>query len=84
MKLKSVIVSLALVIASVFAPVSAQAYELTGVEVNSKHVVFASLDTGEIMYEKASEEKAFPVECQFCDTVYTFTPEDIRKLIKNA
>lgn len=60
MKLKSVIVSLALVIVSVFAPVSAQAYELTGVEVNSKHAVFASLDTGEIMYEKASEEKAFP------------------------
>ena len=34
--------------------------------------------------EIAAEEKAFPVECQFCDTVYTFTPEDIRKLIKNA
>ena len=26
--------------------------------------------------------KAFPVECQFCDTVYTFTPEDIQKLLK--
>ena len=34
--------------------------------------------------EIAAEEKAFPVECQFCDTVYTFTPEDIRNLIKNA
>ena len=34
--------------------------------------------------EIAAEKKAFPVECQFCDTVYTFTPEDIRKLIKNA
>lgn len=29
----------------------------------------------------ASEEKAFPVECQFCDKTYTFTPEQIRKLI---
>jgi len=28
------------------------------------------------------EGKAFPVECQFCDTVYTFTPEDIEKLLK--
>ena len=28
------------------------------------------------------EEKEFPVECQFCDTVYTFTPEDIEKLLK--
>ena len=34
--------------------------------------------------EIASEGKAFPVECQFCDTVYEFTPEDIQKLIKNA
>ena len=28
------------------------------------------------------EEKEFPVECQFCDTVYTFTQEDIEKLLK--
>ena len=28
------------------------------------------------------EDKAFPVECQFCDTVYTFTPEDIRDLLR--
>ena len=34
--------------------------------------------------EIRQEGKAFPVECQFCDTVYTFTPEDIRNLIKNA
>ena len=30
----------------------------------------------------AQDGKAFPVECQFCDTVYTFTPEDIEKLLK--
>ena len=34
--------------------------------------------------EIAEEGKPFPVECQFCDTVYAFTPEDIRELIKNA
>ena len=28
------------------------------------------------------EGKTFPVECQFCDTVYEFTPEDIEKLLK--
>ena len=27
--------------------------------------------------------KSFPVECQFCDTIYSFTPEDIEKLLKN-
>ena len=28
------------------------------------------------------EGKTFPVECQFCDTIYKFTPEDIRDLLK--
>ena len=36
------------------------------------------------MEESASEGKTFPVECQFCDTIYEFTPEDIRKLIANS
>ena len=34
--------------------------------------------------EIADEGEAFPVECQFCDTVYKFTPDDIRTLIENA
>ncbi len=34
--------------------------------------------------EIAQEGKNFDVECQFCDTVYTFTPEQIRELIKNS
>ena len=34
--------------------------------------------------EIAEEGKSFPVECQFCDTVYDFTPDDIRELIKKA
>ena len=34
--------------------------------------------------EIASEGKTFPVECQFCDAIYEFTPEDIRELIKNS
>lgn len=32
--------------------------------------------------EIAGEGEAFPVECQFCDQIYRFTPEDIRKLLK--
>jgi len=42
-----------------------------------------SLGKKELM-EIAAEGKTFPVECQFCDTVYAFTPEDIQKLINNA
>ena len=30
----------------------------------------------------AQEGKTFPVECQFCDTVYEFTPENVRELLK--
>ena len=32
--------------------------------------------------EIAAEGKTFPVECQFCDTVYEFTPENVRQLLK--
>ena len=32
--------------------------------------------------EIAEEGKTFPVECQFCDTVYEFTPDDIEQLLK--
>ena len=32
--------------------------------------------------EIADEGEAFPVECQFCDEIYRFSPEDIRKLLK--
>ena len=32
--------------------------------------------------EIMADGKPFPVECQFCDTVYEFTPDDIEKLLK--
>ena len=38
----------------------------------------------EELAEIAAEGKTFPVECQFCDTVYEFTKEDIEKLLNNA
>lgn len=34
--------------------------------------------------EIAAEGKEFPVECQFCDEVYKFTPEDIQNILKNV
>ena len=36
----------------------------------------------EELSEIRDEGKAFPVECQFCDTVYSFTPEDVAELLK--
>lgn len=32
--------------------------------------------------EIRAEGKTFPVECQFCDTVYEYTPEDIGQLLQ--
>ena len=34
--------------------------------------------------EIVAEGKPFPVECQFCDTVYEFTPEDVAELVKSC
>ncbi len=34
--------------------------------------------------EIRAEGKDFPVECQFCDTVYTYSPEDIGALLENV
>ncbi len=34
--------------------------------------------------EIMEEGKSFPVECQFCDTIYSFTPEDISELLKKV
>ena len=36
----------------------------------------------EELTEIAQEGKTFPVECQFCDTVYKFTPENVQELLK--
>ncbi len=32
----------------------------------------------------AGEGKTFPVECQFCDEIYKFTPEDIQKILEKV
>ena len=37
----------------------------------------------EELAEIAADGKSFPVECQFCDTVYRFTPKDVTELLKN-
>ena len=42
-----------------------------------------SLGKEELM-QIMNEGKTFPVECQFCDTVYTFTPEDIGKILEKV
>lgn len=38
----------------------------------------------EELQQIAAEGKDLPVECQFCDTVYSFTPEDINGLLEKV
>lgn len=38
----------------------------------------------EELTEIKEEGKTFPVECQFCDTTYSFTPEDIGELLEKV
>ena len=46
-------------------------------------VTSALISLGRKELEEIKEEgKTFPVECQFCDTVYEFTPSDIGELLK--
>ena len=48
-----------------------------------KRVEAALISLGKKELTEIMEEgKNFPVECQFCDTVYEFTPEHIRELLK--
>ena len=50
-----------------------------------ERVTAAILSLGKKELEEiAAEGKAFPVSCQFCDTVYEFTPEDVRAMIASA
>ena len=50
---------------------------------NRHRVEAALISVGrEELTEIMAEGKTFPVECQFCDTVYTFTPEDIAELLQ--
>ncbi len=50
-----------------------------------ERVTAALISLGEKeLTEIAQEGKTFPVECQFCDEVYNFTPEDIGEILKNV
>ena len=51
---------------------------------NRERVESALISLGREELESISREgESFPVECQFCDTVYRFTPADIQELLKN-
>lgn len=56
-KIFSVFFAVFLVIVPFF---TANAYEPTGLELTAKNILFVSLDTGEVLYSKAENEKVYP------------------------
>ena len=51
---------------------------------NRERVEAALISIGrEELTQIMEEGKDFPVECQFCDEVYVFTPDDVAELLKN-
>ena len=48
-----------------------------------ERVTAALISLGKAELEEIRDEgKDFPVECQFCDTVYRFTPQHITEILK--
>lgn len=55
------IVCIALIICLVFSlNITAKAYEVTSFEVEAKNAMLVSLDTGEVLYSKGTDEKIYP------------------------
>ena len=50
-----------------------------------ERVTAALISLGRKELEEIAEEgKTFPVECQFCDTIYEFTPENIAEILRKV
>ncbi len=49
-----------LIILSVFCPITASAYELTGIDLTAKAGMLISMDTEEILFEKNIDQKVYP------------------------
>lgn len=61
---------------TVFAPVSASAYEITSFEITAKNGMLASLDTGEILYSNKIDEKVYPASITKIMTVILMLESD--------
>ncbi|MBO4468315.1 MAG: D-alanyl-D-alanine carboxypeptidase, partial [Clostridia bacterium] len=57
---KIICVLLCLIITALSLPMTAAAYEPTGVDITAESCLLASLDTGEILYSKNENQKMFP------------------------
>ena len=59
-KIFSIIFICFLTFLTVFSPITASAYEITGIDLTAKAGMLISLDTGEILYENNIDKKVYP------------------------
>ncbi|CDM67905.1 D-alanyl-D-alanine carboxypeptidase 1 [Clostridium bornimense] len=60
MKIKSILLSVILVSATILNPIQAKANTIKYPEIESKYAITVDVDTGDVIYSKNAEEKAFP------------------------
>ena len=49
-----------LILISVFAPISASAYEVTSFDITAEAGMLGSIDTNEVLWEKNADQKVYP------------------------
>ena len=54
---------------------------ITGAPV--ENLPFEDVNYWKELTEIMEEGRTFPVECQFCDTVYAFTPDDVKEILNS-
>ena len=68
--------SLILIISLILIPFKVSAYEVTGFDITAKAGMLASLDTGEILYEKNIDQKVFPASITKIMTVILYLEDE--------
>lgn len=66
-----------LIITSVFAPISASAYEVNSFEITAEAGMLVSLDTGEVLWEKNADQKMYPASITKIMTAIIMVESDI-------
>lgn len=66
-----------LIICTVFAPISASAYEVNSFEITAEAGMLVSLDTGEVLWEKNADQKMYPASITKIMTAIIMIESDI-------
>ena len=68
--------SLILIICLILVPIKVSAYEITGFDITAKAGMLASMDTGEILYQKNADQKVYPASITKIMTVILYLEDE--------